>query len=324
MTRPDEPRGSGQAETPPAQEPLAAALWAPVEEFTTHLIQERGRSEHTVRAYRGDLEALTVHVDRRGREKWKDVDLRDLRTWLAEQAESGMARTTVARRTAAARAFMRWAMKQGLLDTDPAARLASPKRERLLPEVLAQPQASSLMHLAGIQADDGDPVHVRDRAIVEVLYATGIRVGELVGLDRDDVDATHRTLRVFGKGAKERTVPYGVPAADALADYLRTARPALAKPVSGDALFLGARGRRIDPRMVREGVHRLLAHVPGAPDTGPHGLRHSAATHLLEGGADLRQVQELLGHASLNTTQVYTHVSLDRLRETYRQAHPRA
>jgi integrase/recombinase XerC len=169
-----------------------------------------------------------------------------------------------------------------------------------------------------------EPLGRRDRAILETLYATGVRVGELCGLDVDDIDAERRVLRVLGKGAKERSVPYGVPAAAALDAWLRHGRPALARPGAGPALFLGLRGRRIDPRMVRRLVHGYLHEVDGGPDLGPHGLRHSAATHLLEEGADLRSVQELLGHATLATTQIYTHVSADRLKATYEQAHPRA
>jgi integrase/recombinase XerC len=159
--------------------------------------------------------------------------------------------------------------------------------------------------------------------MVELLYASGLRVSELAGVDVDDVDFTVGVVRVLGKGGKERVVPFGLPAATALREWAAY-RPLLATERSGAALFLGRRGRRVDPRQVREAVHRLVAHVPGAPDLAPHGLRHSAATHLLEGGADLRTVQELLGHASLATTQIYTHVSAERLRKSYEQAHPRA
>jgi integrase/recombinase XerC len=190
--------------------------------------------------------------------------------------------------------------------------------------VLRAQQAQQLMDLAAVAADDDDPVHLRDRAALELLYASGMRVGELTGLDVDDVDLSGGTARVLGKGDKERIVPFGAPAADALEQWLRTGRPRLATPQSGAALFLGRRGRRVGQRQVREALHQLLAHLPDVADMGPHGLRHSAATHLLEGGADLRAVQEILGHSSLATTQVYTHVSIDRLRAAYQQAHPRA
>lgn len=208
--------------------------------------------------------------------------------------------------------------------TDPSVRLASPKRSRTLPPVLAAAEAGAAMDLAAVGADDEDPAHLRDRAVVELLYGTGIRVGELVALDIDDLDRVARTVLVLGKGGKERVVPVGIPAVDAVEDWLARGRPQLARQGSGPGLFLGVRGGRLDQRQVRTVVHELLRHLPDAPDMGPHGLRHSAATHLLEGGADLRLVQEMLGHASLATTQIYTHVTNERLRAAFQQAHPRA
>jgi integrase/recombinase XerC len=252
-----------------------------------------------------------------------DATLADLRAWLASQAHDGAARSTLARRAAAARTFYRWTLRTGRTSTDPSLRLVAPRRSSRLPGVLRTGQAGALLDVAAVAADDLDPVHVRDVAMLELLYASGIRVGELVSLDLDDVDLASDLVRVMGKGGKERTVPFGTPARRAL-EVWRIRRPELATAVSGPALFLGRRGRRVDARQVREVVHRLIAHVPDAPDIGPHGLRHSAATHLLDGGADLRMVQELLGHASLATTQIYTHVSADRLRRSYEQAHPRA
>ena len=202
-------------------------------------------------------------------------------------------------------------------------RLVAPRRHSSLPAVLKQGEAGQLLDVAAVRADDADPVHVRDRAMLELLYASGIRVGELAALDIDDLDLAQRVVRVLGKGSKERVVPFGEPARRSLVAWL-SARSALATATSGPALFLGRRGRRVDARQVRSTVHEMLSHLPDAPDLGPHGLRHSAATHLLEGGADLRIVQELLGHASLATTQLYTHVSVERLRTSYEQAHPRA
>jgi integrase/recombinase XerC len=303
---------------------LPAGLAEALDGYTRHLRSERGLSEHSVRAYHGDVTTLLVHAHRMGGQRVADLNLLVLRSWLAGQATRGMARTTLARRAAAARGFTAWAHRQGLVATDPGALLATPRTGRSLPGVLRRDEADALLHVAGLAADDDTPVGLRDLAVLEVLYASGIRVGELCGLDLDDVDRSRRVLRVLGKGAKERTVPVGVPALKAVDRWLGDGRPALAAATSGAALFLGARGRRVDPRTVRRAVHDLLAHVPGAPDLGPHGLRHSAATHLLEGGADLRSVQELLGHATLATTQIYTHVSVDRLKATYDQAHPRA
>ena len=292
--------------------------------FLRHLRSQRGLSEHSVRAYEGDVGSLLEHARRRGHTEPSRLDLAILRSWLAAQTTRGMARSTVARRASAARSFTAWAVRAGLLPTDPGALLVSPKGARSLPGVLRQDEAVALLDVAALSADDGAPVGLRDLAVMEVLYASGIRVGELCGLDLEDVDRARRVLRVLGKGAKERVVPVGAPALRAVDRWLADGRPRVTNNDREQALFLGARGARLDPRTVRRAVHRLIAHVPGAPDLGPHGLRHSAATHLLEGGADLRSVQELLGHATLATTQIYTHVSVDRLKATYDQAHPRA
>jgi len=292
-------------------------------DYERHLVSERDLSAHTVRAYIGDLEGMLTHAAALGAESLNDVDLRTLRSWLANQQTRGKSRSTMARRATAVRVFTAWAQRTGRTDLDAGAQLGNPKRHRDLPPVLDQAQARALLEAATAAAGD-DPVATRDVAILETLYATGIRVGELCGLDVDDIDAGRRVLRVFGKGRKERTVPYGVPAQQALDRWLRAGRPALVAPGAGGALFLGVRGARVDQRTVRAMVHRRLDAVPGAPDLGPHGLRHTAATHLLEGGADLRTVQELLGHSSLATTQIYTHVTNDRLRAAFRQAHPRA
>lgn len=306
----------GGALPPPVQDALT--------EFARHLRSERGRSVHTERAYVGDVRSLLEFALDRGVADLRSIDLPLLRSWLAALTRAGLARATIARRSAAARAFCAWATRTGRLTADPALRLASPRRGQTLPGVLAQEEAVSLMQVAGVAADDGDPVRLRDVAAIELLYASGVRVGELVALDVDDVDLSQRTLRVLGKGAKERVVPFGVPAGAAVTHWLDAGRPRLAGAGSGAALLLGRRGARADARQIRQVVHDLVSHVTGAADIGPHGLRHSAATHLLEGGADLRAVQELLGHATLQTTQIYTHVSVERLKATYEQAHPRA
>ena len=296
-----------------------------LDEYAEHLALERGRSEHTRRAYLGDLRSLFAFLDHRAPGAGlQAMSLPVLRGWLAAQAAAGAARTTLARRTSAVKTFTAWASRRGLLDTDPASRLQVPKARRTLPAVLRQDQAAAAMDAAALGAQEGDPLALRDRLIVEMLYATGIRVSELCGLDIDDVDSGRRLLRVLGKGNKQRTVPFGAPALSALEPWLSGGRPALVTPESGPALLLGPRGRRLDPRQARTVVHQTVAAVGGAPDIGPHGLRHSAATHLLEGGADLRVVQELLGHSTLATTQLYTHVTVARLRAVHDQAHPRA
>ena len=304
--------------------PLPEGLTKVLAEYERHLAAERDLTAHTVTAYTGDIAGLMEHASRLGINDVANIDLRTLRSWLAKQQSLGRSRTTLARRATAARVFTSWLARTGQTPSDAGAALGSPKPHRTLPAVLRADEARALIDAATELADDGSPVGLRDVAMLEVLYATGIRVGELVGLDVDDVDRDRNVLRVFGKGRKERTVPFGRPAARALDFWLRHGRPALVAEGAGAALFLGVRGRRIDQRAVRRLVHERLADVPGAPDMGPHGLRHTAATHLLEGGADLRSVQELLGHASLATTQRYTHVTTERLRKAYEQAHPRA
>lgn len=290
--------------------------------FLAHLTDERRCSPHTVRAYAGDLGSLGAFCAGRGVEDPSELSLAALRAWLADMSGRGRARSTIARRAAAARSFTSWCQQRGLLPTDPGERLASPQVAQVLPAVLDVGEASALMEHAAVSADDGSPLAVRDVAMMELLYGTGVRVSELCGLDRADVDRRERVLRVLGKGDRERTVPFGGPAAKAMDEWWEV-RAALVTGRSADALFLGARGGRVDPRAVRTVVHRLSRQA-GVTEVAPHGLRHSAATHVLEGGADLRSVQELLGHASLATTQRYTHVSVERLRASYVQAHPRA
>ncbi len=292
--------------------------------FERHLLVEQARSEHTTRAYLSDLRALDASLTHEGLHALRDIELRHLRSFLAAQAGAGLARSSISRRAASVKTFFAWALEQGYLSQDPATRLTAPGSTKHLPGVLGAGQAAALMDLAAVASDDDDPLHIRNRAMVEFLYATGVRVSELCGLDLDDIDLHARHARVLGKGKKERMVVFGAPSADATAAYLDSARPRLATADSGSATFLGRRGRRVGQRQVRETVHELLSHVQDAPDLGPHGLRHSAATHLLDGGADIRTVQEILGHASLATTEIYTHVSTRRLRAAYSQAHPRA
>jgi integrase/recombinase XerC len=300
--------------------PFAAAL----ADYARYLEAERDLTPHTVRAYLGDVRDLLTHAASLGCRELNEVDLRTLRSWLARQQTLGRSRTTLSRRATAARVFTAWTASTGRVGTDPGALLARPRAHRVLPPALSDDEARQLLDSAAARAQGAGATGLRDVAILELLYATGVRVAELTGLDIDDVDTERRVVRVLGKGRKERSVPYGVPAGRAVDAWVRLGRPRLAGAGSGPALFLGTRGRRIDQRAVRTIVHARLADVPGAPDLGPHGLRHTAATHLLEGGADLRAVQEILGHASLATTQIYTHVSTDRLRRAYLQAHPRA
>lgn len=302
---------------PPAVEVVVAA-------FRRHLEAERDLSAHTVRAYIGDVSALLAHAASMGCSEPGQIDVGVLRSWLGAQLTAGAARSTLARRAAAAKVFTSWCQARGTLASDPGLLLGSARPHRTLPGILRRTQAEALMEVGAQAAQDGSPSGLRERAVVELLYASGVRVGELVGLDVDDYDRTRRVVRVLGKGRKERTVPVGLPAAQALDAWLGRGRAALVTTGSGAALFLGERGGRLDQRAVRRLVHQMVQRVPGAPDLGPHGLRHTAATHLLEGGADLRSVQEMLGHATLATTQIYTHVSVERLKATYEQAHPRA
>ena len=307
---------------------LPPAMAAAVVGYRRWLSSERNLSPATVAAYVADAVALLDHVGRLhpGADIGvADVDLAALRSWLARLRSAGAARASLARRAASARSFTGWSVRAGLAPVDAGARLTSPKASRTLPPILAAHQADAMLD-ARAPVDDplGQALQLRDQAVLETLYGTGIRVSELTGLDIGDVDRRRRVLLVLGKGAKERVVPYGLPADRAMGAWLDRGRPQLMVEASGQALFLGRRGGRIDPRAVRTLVHARTTAVPGAPDIGPHGLRHSAATHLLDGGADLRAVQELLGHASLATTQIYTHISSERLAAVYRQAHPRA
>lgn len=293
--------------------------------FERNLKVERNLSPHTIRAYMGDLNSLLLHLEKLGLSDINVLELTHLRSWLANQAVKGGARTTLARRAVSVRMFTRWALKNKFLSSDVGASLATPKGHRTLPGVLDVNNAQIAMDsMATRAAQEQTPVSLRDVAMVELLYATGARVGELCGLDIGDIDYSRNTIRVLGKGDKERVIPIGRPAVAALESYLKDGREALVSAQSANAVFLGLRGKRIDQRTVRTVVYEALSAIEGVERMGPHALRHSAATHLLEGGADLRTVQEILGHASLATTQIYTHVSSARLHKVFKQAHPRA
>jgi integrase/recombinase XerC len=311
--------GGGQADTERIPRDLAEARGA----FERHLALERALSPHTVRAYLGDVDGLlgTVARDSGG---LAGLDLAALRRWLAEQRSGGASRSTLARRGSAARVFTAWAARTGRLPADPGVRLVAPRPHRTLPSVLSVEEAETMLTAATSGAAEDDPVAVRDLLLLELLYATGIRVSELCGLNLADIEQRRRTLRVIGKGDRERTVVYGIPAERALRRWLDGPRSTMAGPASPPALLLGVRGGRLDPRVARSVVNAAATTVPGHPGLSPHGLRHSAATHLLVGGADLRSVQELLGHATLSTTQLYTHVTVERLKAIHDQAHPRA
>lgn len=294
-----------------------------VADYARALDLERGRSAHTIRAARGDLDGFVAFAEARGSDNLADLNLEDFRDWLWAESEAGLASATIARRASSARGFTAW-LRLTERGPDAARRLKSPKTGRTLPRMVTAGHMDDIFDDLRARAATGDPVALRDLAIVEVLYATGIRVSELCSLDLDSLELERRMLRVIGKGNRERVVPFGAPCAEALVEWLARGRRALASEAAGEALFLGARGRRINSRTVYELARHQLEHSPGTGPAGPHTFRHTAATHLLDGGADLRGVQELLGHADLGTTQIYTHVSTERLRETYRQAHPRA
>ena len=292
-------------------------LIAIVDRFNSYLNQERSLSDNTIRAYIGDLESLISHLMAMGLRDISALNISHLRSWLANQQSKGASRTTLSRRATSIKLFTKWATKESLIPTDVGANLATPKAHRILPEILDVKSADLAMQsLETLAEESGELTAIRNLAMVEMLYASGARVSELCGLNLNDIDYDRQTIRVIGKGNKERVIPIGRPAMAALEKWLAV-RPQLASEKSGAAIFLGARGKRIDQRQVREVVYKTI-------ELGPHALRHSAATHLLEGGADLRTVQEILGHASLSTTQIYTHVSAERLHSAFKQAHPRA
>ena len=294
-----------------------------IAQYEEHLVLVRNLAENSIKGYVSDLESFLKHMEKLHIDEFSQLELTHIRSWLAELQGAGVARSTMARRIVSIRAFTYWAASQGWLKSDLGSELAIPKPHRTLPEVLDLADTETV--LASVQTrvnEEPTPLAIRDLAMIEVLYATGIRVSELCGLDIRSIDESRNTLQVLGKGSKERVVPMGIPAMNALHNYLAVGRPELVTEKSGSAVFLGSRGNRIDQRTVREVVYEAMAAV--GSKMGPHGLRHTAATHLLEGGADLRTVQEILGHSSLSTTQIYTHVSPDRLQKAFDNAHPRA
>jgi integrase/recombinase XerC len=293
-----------------------------VNDFAVYLSAERGFSPHTVRSYRSDLADLERFAATRGVQTTETLDLELLRDWLWDGSKTGLAKSTLARRSAAVRSLSGWMARTGLAPTDAGTRLRAPKADHHLPRVLTRPQIEGVLAGLVARAQTGDALAIRDLAIVELLYASALRVSEVAGLDLPDLDLGRLTVRVIGKGSKERVVPFGTPAQRAILDWEAHRHELLTEPTT--ALFLGARGKRIGTRTIYELIATMLADVPGSGPSGPHTLRHTAATHLLDGGADLRSVQELLGHASLGTTQLYTHVSAERLKESYNRAHPRA
>ena len=303
---------------------MPAALATSLQAFHDHLALERGLSPHTVDAYTGDVGALLSSAADDGITELSQLGLPDIRRYLAQGVRAGSAAATSRRRGSAIRTFFAWAQRTGLVSSDPTAMLRSPKLPSRLPLAPSSDDMRSVMDAVIAGAEQlGGPLLRRDVAVMEVLYGGGVRVAELCGLDIEDLDQARGVVRVTGKGNKQRTVPLGQPAWVALHAWLAI-RDDFVTEASGKAIFLGERGGRLDPRVARRIVHKAMEAVPDAPDVGPHGLRHAMATHLLEGGADLRSVQEILGHASLATTQLYTHVSDDRLRAAFNQAHPRA
>jgi len=294
-----------------------------VAKYEEHLALVRNLADNSIRGYVSDLESFLAHIAKLGITEFSNLQITHIRSWLANLQSTGISRATLARRIVSIRAFTYWAASQGWIPSDIGADLAIPKAHKTLPEVLNLSQTQIVLEAIATKAGENpSAINIRDLALIEVLYASGIRVSEICGLNIRDIDMARNTLQVLGKGDKERVVPIGLPAMRAIQIWLAQSRSELANSTSGDAVFLGARGKRIDQRTVRDVVYDAMASI--GSHMSPHGLRHTAATHLLEGGADLRTVQEILGHSSLATTQIYTHVSPERLKTAYEQAHPRA
>lgn len=289
-----------------------------IDRYITHLTIVRNASPATVRAYATDLAQYADWCERAGTHP-QTVGYRDLRGYLAELDRARYARSTIARKLSALRAFHAFLSQQGLAPGSPAAVIATPRRQSRLPVAATTEALSALIDAP----DTSKPLGLRDRAILELLYASGVRVAELVGLDLADLDLAHGRMTVLGKGSKERIVPLHQAAVAVVRAYLADSRPRLRKQLTPGAVFLNRSGGRLSTGAVRRLMKRYLEATGERLDLSPHALRHSYATHLLEGGADLRSVQELLGHVALSTTQIYTHLSVGRLRDVHRQAHPR-
>jgi integrase/recombinase XerC len=293
--------------------------------FLEDLEHRRGVSAHTIKSYRADLDQFTRFlVDEWGMDPNKltpkDVDVLTLRGFLAHLHGKGTARSSIARKLAALRTFFRFLTREGRLEKNPARLISTPRQEKKIPGRLEEKEVEKLLDCP----DTSDPLGRRDQAILELFYATGLRVGELVGLDRSSVERDAQLVRAKGKGRKERLVPYGEPAAEALDRYLRDRRQLAMRGPGTDALFLNARGQRLTVRSVHRLVRKYLRQAALRSGLSPHSLRHAFATHLLERGADLRSIQELLGHSSLSTTQKYTHLSTAKLLKVYEKSHPKA
>ncbi|MDO4259630.1 MAG: tyrosine recombinase XerC [Actinomycetaceae bacterium] len=298
----------------------------PLHAWRDHLTHGKGLGENSIRSYWTDLTQCFTFLGLDNTATAADIThamtTRNLRAWLANAAEHGASRSTLSRRTSSLRSFSKWAHEEGHIPHDVTTALVTARPDQRLPAVEGVDNTRHLLNYLHEQTHDNNPTAIRNWAMLEVLYSAAIRVSELANLDTTSLDPATATLRIHGKGNKERIVPLGDPALDALHQWLGAPRGALAQ-AGEKALFVGDKGRRIDPRIIRTIVHRSCTQA-GIKDLAPHAIRHSAATHMLQGGADLRAVQELLGHASLHTTQRYTHVDAARLSAIYQQAHPRA
>lgn len=300
------------------------SLHAVAHSYLDHLGRTRALSENSLTAYGKDVVQFVDFASTQNVTATTEMDQELVRSWIWSLAESNMAGSSLRRKVSALKGFTAWLAREGHTEGDVGVRLRAPTAGRSLPRVLSRHHMEGIFQSLQAKAETGDPLALRDLAIVEVLYASAIRVSELVGLTPEGVDLSGGTVRVLGKGNKERVVPLGSPALRALRSYIEKGRPELVREGSTSTIFLSTTGQPIGTRSVYQVVASLLADVPGVGPLGPHTLRHTAATHLLDGGADLRSVQELLGHASLGTTQIYTHVSNERLTQAYQQAHPRA